>query len=61
RALDSFRVTLAPNAQPALAWAREGEAECARWELAELRPADDYVGAIAVERPVAQIQLFSFP
>lgn len=59
RALDSFRVTFAPDEPPALAWTREGEVECARWVLAELRPAAGYVGAVAVEGPISQIRLFS--
>jgi 4'-phosphopantetheinyl transferase len=49
--LDSFDVTLAPG-EPARMLALEGDAERgARWSYHHLRPAADYIGAIAVEGP----------
>jgi 4'-phosphopantetheinyl transferase len=47
-ALDSFDVSLLPDAAPALLAARD-EADAARWRMAELRPAAGYVGAVVVE------------
>jgi 4'-phosphopantetheinyl transferase len=47
--LDSFDVTLAPGA-PARMLAIEGDAERAtRWFYHHLRPAEDYIGAVAIE------------
>ena len=60
RALDSFRVTLKAGDAPGLVWSREGEAERARWMLAELRPGEGYVGAVAVEGAVDAIGRFEF-
>ncbi|HYG61106.1 MAG TPA: 4'-phosphopantetheinyl transferase superfamily protein [Thermoanaerobaculia bacterium] len=49
--LDSFDVTLAPG-EPARMLAVEGDAERAtRWFYHHLRPAQDYIGAIALEDP----------
>lgn len=50
--LDSFNVTLAPG-EPARMLAIEGDAERAtRWFYWHLRPAEDYIGAVAVEGTV---------
>lgn len=47
--LDSFDVTLAPGDPPRML-ALEGDAErAARWWLHHLLPADDYIGAVAIE------------
>jgi 4'-phosphopantetheinyl transferase len=49
--LDSFDVTLAPG-EPARMLAVEGDAERAtRWSYYHLRPAQDYIGAVAFEDP----------
>ena len=48
--LDSFDVTLAPGEPPRMLTLR-GDAEAAsRWLFEHLRPAPDYIGAIALER-----------
>jgi len=50
--LDSFDVTLAPG-EPARMLAVEGDAERAtRWHYWHLRPAEDYIGAVAIEGTV---------
>jgi 4'-phosphopantetheinyl transferase len=47
--LDSFDVTLAPGEPPRML-TLEGDAErAARWSLHHLRPAEDYIGAVAIE------------
>lgn len=47
--LDSFAVSCLPGEAASLAWCREGSAEAARWQLAELQPGGGYVGAVVVE------------
>jgi len=47
--LDSFAVSCLPGEAARLAWCREGPAEAARWQLAELQPGAGYVGALVVE------------
>ena len=49
RALDSFDVTLAPGEPPRML-TLEGDAErAARWYFEHFRPADNYIGALAIE------------
>lgn len=48
--LDAFRVSLLPDQAPAILWIADAPAEVAQWSLASLRPAEDYVGALAVKR-----------
>lgn len=58
--LDSFDVTLAPG-EPARMIAIEGDAVRAqRWFYRHLRPAADYIGAIAVEGGSWQVEAFRF-
>lgn len=54
--LDSFAVSCLPGEAARLAWCREGAAEAARWELAELQPGEGYVGAVVVEGPAGQLE-----
>lgn len=49
--LDSFAVSCLPEESARLAWCREGSAQAARWQLAELQPGGGYVGAVVVEAP----------
>ncbi|MBK7782588.1 MAG: SUMF1/EgtB/PvdO family nonheme iron enzyme [Ardenticatenia bacterium] len=49
--LDSFAVSCLPGEAARLTWCREGAAEAARWQLAELAAGDGYVGAVVVEAP----------
>jgi len=59
-ALDSFDVTLAPGDPPRML-TLEGDAErAARWSLHHLRPADDYIGAVAIEGGTWEMETFSF-
>jgi 4'-phosphopantetheinyl transferase len=47
--LDSFDVTLAPGDPPRML-TLEGDAErAARWYLQHFRPAEQYIGALAIE------------
>lgn len=48
RPLDSFRVSLSPGAPAMLLSDAADPAAPGRWSLVELRPADGYVGALAV-------------
>jgi 4'-phosphopantetheinyl transferase len=48
RELDAFDVTVG-DAQPRLLAVRDRRGDEARWELRRVKPADDYVGALAVE------------
>jgi len=54
--LDAFDVTLAPGEQAALLRAEEDDAS--RWVMCDVDVGEDYAGALAVERPVAQIEYF---
>jgi 4'-phosphopantetheinyl transferase len=59
-ALDSFDVTLAPGEPPRML-SLEGDAErAARWSLYHLRPADDYVAAVAIEGGSWELETFAF-
>jgi 4'-phosphopantetheinyl transferase len=55
QALDAFDVTLAPGA-PALLRADEDDAS--RWLLRDIEVGEGYAGALAVERPVAEVRFF---
>jgi len=54
--LDQFDVTLAPGAPPALLRAQDDNAS--RWLLSDIDAGERYAGALAVERPVAEIRFF---
>jgi 4'-phosphopantetheinyl transferase len=56
QALDAFDVTLAPDIQPALLRA-EGD-DASRWLLRDVDVGKGYAGALAVERPVAEVKFF---
>jgi 4'-phosphopantetheinyl transferase len=56
QALDAFDVTLAPGVQAALLRAEEDNAE--RWWLSDVEVGEGYAGALAVERPVAEVRFF---
>lgn len=47
--LDSFDVTLAPGAPPRMLTLKGDAERAARWFFHHLRPAPDYIGAVAVE------------
>ena len=58
--LDSFDVTLAPGDPPRML-TLEGDAErAARWSLHHLRPADHYIGAVAIEGGTWAVETWSF-
>lgn len=54
--LDAFDVTLAPGAAPSLLRAEDDDAS--RWLLSDIDVGERYAGALAVERPVAQVRFF---
>jgi len=56
QALDAFDVTLAPGMQAALLRAEEDDAE--RWLMRDVDVGEGYAGALAVERPVAEVRFF---
>lgn len=56
QALDAFDVTLAPGVQAALLRADEDNVE--RWWMSEVEVGEGYAGALAVERPVAEVKFF---
>jgi 4'-phosphopantetheinyl transferase len=56
QALDEFDVTLAPGIAPALLRAKEDDAT--RWWLTDIEVGEGYAGALAVERPVAEVRFF---
>ena len=56
QALDAFDVTLAPDAAPALLRAEDDDAS--RWRLSDVDVGEGYAGALAVERPVAEVRFF---
>jgi len=56
QALDEFDVTLAPGIAPALLRAKDDDA--ARWWLSDVEVGEGYAGALAVERPVAEVRFF---
>ena len=56
QALDAFDVTLAPDIQPALLRAEDDDAS--RWSLSDVDVGEGYAGALAVERPVAEVRFF---
>jgi 4'-phosphopantetheinyl transferase len=56
QALDAFDVTLAPDVQPALLRV-EGD-DASRWLLRNVDVGEGYAGALAVERPVAEVRFF---
>ncbi len=56
QALDAFDVTLAPGVQAALLRAEEDNVE--RWWMSNVDVGEGYAGALAVERPVAEVRFF---
>ena len=56
QALDAFDVTLAPGIEPALLRAEDDDAS--RWLLRNVDVGEGYAGALAVERPVAEVRFF---
>jgi 4'-phosphopantetheinyl transferase len=56
QALDAFDVTLAPGAQAELLRAEEDDVS--RWLLRNVDVGEGYAGALAVERPVAEVKFF---
>jgi len=56
QALDAFDVTLMPGVQAALLRAEDDNVE--RWWMSDLNVGKGYAGALAVERPVAQVRFF---
>ncbi len=56
QALDAFDVTLAPGVQAALLRADEDNVE--RWWMSNVEVGEGYAGALAVERPVAEVKFF---
>ena len=56
QALDAFDVTLAPGVQAALLRAEEDNVE--RWWMSNVDVGEGYAGALAVERPVAEVKFF---
>ena len=58
--LDSFDVTLAPGEPPRML-ALEGDPErAARWSFHHLRPADAYIGAVAIEGGAWAVETWAF-
>ena len=58
--LDSFDVTLAPGEAPRML-TLEGDAErAARWFFHHLRPAEQYIGAIAIDGGEWDVKTWSF-
>ena len=56
--LDEFDVTLGPEEQAALLYAKEDDAT--RWQLSDLDVGPGYAGALIVEAPVSQIHCWHF-
>jgi 4'-phosphopantetheinyl transferase len=56
QALDAFDVTLTPGARAELLRTEEGDAE--RWWMSDVDVGEGYAGALAVERPVAEVRFF---
>jgi 4'-phosphopantetheinyl transferase len=58
--LDSFDVTLAPGDPPRMLTLEGDAGRAARWSLHHLRPADDYIGAVAIEGGTWELETWSF-
>jgi 4'-phosphopantetheinyl transferase len=56
QALDAFDVTLTPGERPMLLRA-EGD-DASRWVMSDIDVGESYAGALAVERPVAEVRFF---
>lgn len=54
--LSDFDVTLSPGVEPALLRARDDDVS--RWVLSDVNVGEGYAGALAVERPVANVRFF---
>jgi len=58
--LDSFDVTLALGEAPRMLTLEGDAARAARWSFHHLRPAPDYIGAVAIEGGAWDIETWSF-
>jgi 4'-phosphopantetheinyl transferase len=58
--LDSFDVTLAPGDPPRMLTLEGDAARAARWSFHHLRPADDYIGAVAIEGESWEVETWAF-
>ncbi|MFL6197450.1 MAG: 4'-phosphopantetheinyl transferase family protein [Thermoanaerobaculia bacterium] len=58
--LDSFDVTLAPGEPPRMLTLKGDAERAARWFFHHLRPAPDYVGAVAIEGGTWDVKTFGF-
>lgn len=58
--LDSFDVTLAPGEPPRMLTLEGDPERAARWSFHHLRPAADYIGAVAIEGGTWDIETWSF-
>ncbi len=56
QALDAFDVTLAPEEPPVLLRAEDDDVS--RWSMRDVEVGEGYAGALAVERPVAEVRFF---
>jgi 4'-phosphopantetheinyl transferase len=53
--LDSFAVTLGPAEPARMKWIAGDQAE--RWQMEAFRPADGYVGAVAIQAPTMMLRI----
>jgi len=58
--LNSFDVSLRPNAQAAMLGVRVGSGLTSSWHLSELRPAFGIIGALATDAPPASVLCYRF-
>jgi 4'-phosphopantetheinyl transferase len=58
--LDSFDVTLAPGEPPRMLTLEGDAARAARWWLHHLRPAEEYIGAVAIEGGTWEVETWGF-
>jgi 4'-phosphopantetheinyl transferase len=58
--LDSFDVTLAPDDPPRMLTLKGDADRAARWFFRHLRPAEDYIGALAIEGGTWEVKTWAF-
>lgn len=58
--LDSFDVTLAPGEPPRMLTLEGDAARAARWFFHHLRPAEDYIGAVAIDGGEWEVKTWAF-
>ena len=58
--LDRFEVSLVPGEEARLLCVAEQPSEAARWHMAELLPASDYVGALAMRLAPPRLRTFAY-